>query len=220
MPLEENMAPPEGVALPPEAAAPAASGKGGGKGAAPAAVAADGKREKRLQQRNADARRQNGLLAALLVAAAISRLLGLEASPPMSAHQAMHQLQSQLVEQALHLDMGDTAVEEGLFRLGTKAGVANASFAPILTPSHADNQGVAKRPPPLSATQVLSLFGECSDHWRRKLAQAGRLSAVSAPSTMRPISRRDAIAAATNVGGAAGAPSVRFEKWLAALANI
>ena len=199
------MAPPEGVAPPPEAAAPAASGKGGGKGAAPAAVAADGRREKRLQQRNADARRQNGLLAALVVAAAISRFLGLEASPPMSAHQAMHRLQSQLVEQALHLDMGDAAVEEGVFRLGTKAGVANASFAPILTPSHADNQGAAKRPPPLSATQVLSLFGECSDHWRRKLAQAGRLSAVSAPSTMRPISRRDAIAAATNVGGAAGA---------------
>ena len=208
MPLEENMAPPEGVAPPPEAAAPAASGKGGGKGAAPAAVAADGRREKRLQQRNADARRQNGLLAALLVAAAISRCLGLEASPPMSAHQAMHQLQSQLVEQALHLDMGDAAVEEGLLRLGTKAGVANASFAPILTPSHADNQGAAKRPPPLSATQVLSLFGECSDHWRRKLAQAGRLSAVSAPSTMRPISRRDAIAAATNVGGAAGTATV------------
>ena len=205
MPLEENMAPPEGVAPPPEVAAPAASGKGGGKGAAPAAVAADGRREKRLQQRNADARRQNGLLAALVVAAAISRFLGLEASPPMSAHQAMHRLQSQLVEQALHLDMGDAAVEEGLLRLGTKAGVANASFAPILTPSHADNQGAAKRPPPLSATQVLSLFGECSDHWRRKLAQAGRLSAVSAPSTMRPISRRDAIAAATNVGGAAGA---------------
>ena len=52
---------------------------------------------------------------------------------------------------------------------------------------------------------MLGLFGECSDHWRRKLAQAGRLSAVSAPSTMRPISRRDAIAAAANVGGAAAA---------------
>ena len=206
MPLEENMAPPEGAAATPEAAAPAVSGKGGGKGAAAAAAAAaDGRREKRLQQREAEARRQNGLLAALLVAAAVSRLLGLEGSPPMSAHQAMHRLQSQLVEQALHLDMEDAAVEEGLFKLGTKAGVANASFAPILTPSHADNQGAAKRPPPLSAAQVLGLFGECSDHWRRKLAQAGRLSAVSAPSTMRPISRRDAIAAAANVGGAAGA---------------
>ena len=229
MPLEENMAPPEGAAPPAEAAAPAVSGKGGGKGAAAAAAAAaDGRREKRLQQREADARRQNGLLAALLVAAAVSRLLGLEASPPMSAHQAMHRLQSQLVEQALHLDMEDAAVEDGLFKLGTKAGltltltltptltlaptptltkagVANASFAPIRTPSHADNQGAAKRPPPLSAAQVLGLFGECSDHWRRKLAQAGRLSAVSAPSTMRPISRRDAIAAAASVGGAAGA---------------
>ena len=51
---------------------------------------------------------------------------------------------------------------------------------------------------------MLNLYGECADHWRRKLAQAGRLSAISAPSTMRAISRRDAMSA-TVAGPAANA---------------
>ena len=162
MPLEENMAPPEGAAAPPEAAAPAVSGKGGGKGAAAAAAAAaDGRREKRLQQRAAEARRQNGLLAALLVAAAVSRLLGLEGSPPMSAHQAMHRLQSQLVEQALHLDMEDAAVEEGLFKLGTKAGAPNPNPVPNPNPNPNQRGRDGGRAQPRCGWEAPQLLGRC-----------------------------------------------------------